>query len=94
MKDYVVSRSQIGNMKHCIGFDNFKIKGTKYRKMTLYRNYYTTGEPNESLDDLVNKGLMERVEFKNGCGENPQMYLLSKEGFEFLSEITEVEFIQ
>ena len=34
-----VTYNQIDMMKHAIGFDDRKVKGTKYRKYEPYRNY-------------------------------------------------------
>ena len=94
MKNYIVSSSQISHMKHCIGFDKNKVKGTKHRKMEAYRNYYTTSDNDNELDNLVEQGLMVKRDFKNGVGDNPQCYFVSEEGFEFLSDLTEIEIFE
>ena len=39
-----VTYGQIRKMKHTLGFERSRITGTKYRKMTPYRNYYFAGE--------------------------------------------------
>lgn len=90
MKNYSFTSEQISNMKHCIGFDNSKVTGTKYRKMKAYRNYYTTSDSNEELDKLVFQGLMNKREHC-GCGTNPQVYFVTEEGFKFLSKLTGIE---
>lgn len=94
MNNYKVSMSQINKMKHCIGFTNDKVKGRKYRKYEYYRNYYTTDDINEELNDLVTQGLMNRKEYKMGCGNNPTLYYMTDEGITFLSDITDVEIIE
>lgn len=89
MKDYSVTKSQIDNMKHTIGFSNRKVRGTKYRKYEAYRNFYSTQEgckDFEQLVDLCNKGLM--ISRKNGT--YGWLFHLSPEGFRFLSDITGV----
>lgn len=90
MKNYSFTSEQISNMKHCIGFDKSKVTGTKYRKMEAYRNYYTTSDNNVELDKLVSQGLMKKRDH-DGCGENPKVYFVSEEGFEFLSKLTSIE---
>lgn len=90
MKNYNFTSEQILDMKHCIGFDKSKITGTKYRKMKVYRNYFTTSDNNEELDKLVWQGLMLKREHC-GCGPNPQVYFVSEEGFKFLSDLTGIE---
>ena len=37
-----VTYNQIDMMKHTIGFDDRKVKGTKHRKYEPYRNYYNS----------------------------------------------------
>lgn len=91
MKIYTITSEQISHMKHCIGFDDNKVTGTKYRKMKAYRNYYTTCDDDKDLDNLVNQGLMIKNDFKMGCGNNPKCYFVSAEGFEFLSDLTGIE---
>ena len=61
MENYKITLNQINNMKHAIGFDKRKIKGTKYRKFESYRNFFTTQEgckDFEELEELSNQGLM------------------------------------
>lgn len=94
MKNYTITSEQIDNMKHCIGFDKNKVTGTKYRKMKVYRNYFTTSDNDKELDNLVDQGLMVKRDFKNGVGDNPKCYFVSDEGFEFLSDLTEIEIFE
>ena len=89
MKDYSVTKSQIDNMKHTIGFSNRKVRGTKYRKYEAYRNYYATQEGCEDFNglvDLCDKGLM----ISRQDGTTGWLFHLSPEGFRFLSDITGV----
>lgn len=91
MKNYSITSNQIGYMKHCIGFGKNQVRGTKYRKMQAYRNYFTTSDNDKELDNLVDQGLMSKRDFSNGCGENPKVYFVSEEGFKFLSKLTEIQ---
>lgn len=91
MKIYTFTYEQIDNIKHCIGFHNSKVTGTKHRKMEAYRNYYTTSDNNKDLDNLVDQGLMSRENFNNGVGDNPQCYFVSEEGFNLLSDLTGIK---
>lgn len=57
-----VTYNQIDMMKHTIGFDDRKVKGTKYRKYEPYRNYYNAGERDKAeLDKLVEIGFMKKA---------------------------------
>ncbi len=90
MNNYTVTLNQMRKMKHCIGFSNNKIKGTKYRKLECYRNYYATDDKDNELEDLVKQGLMN-CRHCMGCGNNSTLYYITDEGINFLSKITEVE---
>ena len=91
MEDYTVTTNQIDFMKHCLGFENSKVKGTKHRKYKAYRNYFTTSNNDVEWDKLVEQGLATKQDFPNGCGDNPKAYFVSDEGKKFLSNITGVE---
>lgn len=91
MKNYSITSNQISYMKHCIGFNKNDIKGTKHRKLAVYRNYFTTSDDDNELDNLVDQDLMNKRDFPNGCGNNPKVYFVSEDGFKFLSKLTEVE---
>ena len=87
--DHSVTLRQIGYMKHTIGFDRSRVTGRKYPKYTPYRNYFATAENCDgfqSLVDLTDKGLM----LSRQDGSQGWLFHLSKEGFKFLSKITEV----
>ena len=43
------------------------------------------------LDDLVEQGLMTKRDYPPGCGDNSQIYYMTKEGFKFLSDLTGME---
>jgi len=88
MKNYTLTYEQINNMKHCIGFHNSKVTGTKHRKMEAYRNYYVTSDNDEMLDNLVDQGLMIKRKIGNCEGDESKVYRVSEEGFIFLSELT------
>jgi hypothetical protein len=77
-------------MKHCIGFNENKVKSDKYY---AWRNYFTTSDHDESWDNLVIKGLAVKKDFKLGSGPNPQCYSVSKEGFKFLENQLNIKII-
>lgn len=82
--------SQISCMKHAIGFSRDKATGRKFPKYKAYLNYFATSEGCEYFDDLVDlveKGLM----ISRQDGSQGWLFHLSKEGFEVLSDITEVD---
>lgn len=81
-----VTYSQISNMKHAVGFDMGKVRGTKHRKMEPYRNFYDAGERDiPGWDDLVRRGLA----IKRSSG----YYSVSKDGAEFIRLVTGVELV-
>lgn len=90
-KNYTVTTIQIGFMKHCIGLENRRVTGTKHRKYTAWRNYFTTSGDVEEWDNLVEQNLAGKRDFPRGCGDNPKMYFVTKEGFEVLGGIMGVE---
>jgi len=91
MKDYTITSNQIDCMKHCLGFENRRVKGTKHRKYKAYRNYFTTSNDDIEWDKLVEQGLATKQDFLNGCGDNPKAYFVSDEGKKLLSSITGVK---
>ena len=91
LEDLKEFEEMIENMKHTIGFDNRKVKGTKYRKYKCYRNYFTG--ISKSLDKAAELGLVTKRELsKKYCGGF--CYSVSDKGFKFLSRITGVEVIK
>lgn len=89
-KNYSIFSNQIDLMKHCVGFENGRVRGTKHRQYEAYRNYFTTSGDDAQWDDLVSQGLAIKNDFPRGCGENPKIYVVSIEGLELLSGITGV----
>lgn len=82
-----VTYKQISDMKHAIGFDNRKIRGTKHRKYEPYRNYYNTGPGDiDSWEQLVSIGFAEKG------AEN--WYSVTDDGRYFLRLVTGVEILQ
>ena len=81
-----VTYKQISDMKHALGFDNRKIRGTKHRKYEPYRNYYNTGaEDINSWQQLVSIGFAEKV--------TENWYCVTEDGRCFLSLVTGVEIL-
>jgi hypothetical protein len=89
-QDLDISIRQIDDMKHCIGFNQNKVKSNKYY---AWRNYFITTNHDESWDNLVISGLAVKRDFKMGAGPNPQCYSISKDGFKFLEENLGVKII-
>ena len=87
MEEYKFTLKQINMMKHCIGFENSRVTGTKYRKMKAYRDYYQTDGNNALLDDLVQQGLMHKREISSKC----IYYYMTIEGLKFLSDLTSID---
>ena len=79
-------------MKHAIGFDKRKIKGTKNRRIEICRNFFTTQESCSDfhgLVDLSDQGLMlSRQMGDKWC------FHVSKEGMSFLESITAVAIME
>ncbi|MDO5559392.1 MAG: hypothetical protein Q4F95_07300 [Oscillospiraceae bacterium] len=84
-----VTYKQIDDMKHAIGFDNRKVRGTKNRRYEPYRNYFDAGERDiEDLDKLVKIGLMTKRKFHNNT-----VYHVTEDGKTFLYYVTGVEIL-
>lgn len=81
-----VTYKQIDDMKHAIGFDNQKMRGTKHRKYEPYRNYFDAGpRDSEDWEQLVSIGLATK------SGEH--WYRVSDDGRLFLKRVTGVEIL-
>ena len=81
-----VTYKQIDDMKHALGFDKRKVRGTKHRRYEPYRNYFNTGERDvEDWEQLVAIG------FATKSREN--WYHVSDDGRIFLERVTGVEFL-
>jgi hypothetical protein len=88
-----VTMVQIDHMKHAIGYEARKVKRKAYK---AYRNYFTTSNPDDDWQKLVDLGMATTRPFENGIGENPTVYFVSEEGLTFLSvllgiKITEMD---
>ena len=81
-----VTFKQIDDMKHTIGFDDMKVKGTKYRRYEPYRNYFDAGECDvEDMEKLVEIGLMTK--------SREHLYHINDDGKKFLQLVTGVEIL-
>ena len=81
-----VTYKQIDDMKHTIGFDDMKVKGTKYRKYEPYRNYFDAGKCDvEDMEKLVEIGLMTK--------SREHLYHVNNDGKKFLQLVTGVEIL-
>ncbi len=81
-----VTFKQIDDMKHAIGFDNRKVKGTKYRRYEPYRNFFDAGDADmPDMEKLVELGLMTK---SREC-----WYHVNDDGKKFLQLVTCVEIL-
>lgn len=81
-----VTYKQIDDMKHALGFDNRKVRGTKYRRYEPYRNYFNAGGRDvEDWEQLASIG------FATKSREN--WYHVSYDGRIFLERVTGVKFL-
>lgn len=81
-----VTYKQIDDMKHALGFDKRRVRGTKYRRYEPYRNYFNTG--NCDIDDweqLVTIGLATK--------SRENWYHVSDNGRIFLELVTGVKIL-
>lgn len=77
-----VTYKQIDDMKHALGFDKRKVRGTK----EPYRNYFNTGERDvEDWEQLVAIGFATKS--RVNC------YHVSDDGRIFLERVTGVKFL-
>ena len=89
-----ITLKQIENMKHCIGFRPDRVKGRKYRKYVVFRNYYTTSDINLSWENLVEFGYATKRKHDNGVGGNPQVYFVTRKGMDALEKILETQILE
>lgn len=81
-----VTYKQIDDMKHAIGFERGRVRGTKHRRYEPYRNYFNTGEcDREDWEQLVTIGLAIK--------SRDNWYHVSDDGREFLRRVTGVEIL-
>lgn len=78
-----VTYKQIDIMKHTIGFNRGRIRGTKYRRYAPYRNYFQAGLADMKLAKI---GLMK--EYRKNCFE------VTDDGREFLELVTGVTILE
>lgn len=82
-----VTYKQIDIMKHTIGFNRGRIRGTKYRRYAPYRNYFGAGLADiADIKKLVEIGLMK--EYRKNCFE------VTDDGREFLELVTGVTILE
>jgi hypothetical protein len=86
-----VTMVQIDYMKHAIGYEARKVKRRIYK---AYRNYFTTGKPDEDWQKLVDLGLATTRPFEIGVGDQPTAYFVSEEGFTFLSVLLGIKVVE
>lgn len=70
-----ITDEQLNDMKHALGLD---------RKKKPYRNRYYSESNNKDWEDLVNKGLADKMEEQ----PNRTSYWLTKQGVEYVIEKT------
>ena len=81
-----VTFKQIDDMKHTIGFNDMKVKGTKHRKYKPYRNFFDAGECDiPDMEKLVEIGLMTK--------SRNHLYHVNDNGKKFLQLVTGVEIL-
>lgn len=81
-----VTYKQIDDMKHALGFDKRRVRGTKHRRYEPYRNYFNSGEHDvKDWEQLVTIG------FATKSCEN--WYHVSDDGRIFLERVTGVKIL-
>lgn len=88
-----VTYGQMSKMKHAIGFDKRKIRGTKHRKYEPYRNYYCAGKADqEDWEQLVELGFAEKGrEIKE---HDSKYYFVTADGRLFIEYVTGVQILE
>jgi hypothetical protein len=82
-----VTYKQIDIMKHTIGFNRGRIRGTKYRRYAPYRNYFEASSTDiADIKELAKIGLMK--EYRKNCFE------VTDDGREFLELVTGVTILE
>lgn len=81
-----ITYKQIDDMKHALGFDNRKVRGTKHRRFVPYRNYFNAGSRDiEDWEQLVAIGFAEK--------SRENWYHVSADGRIFLERVMGVKFL-
>lgn len=87
-----ITIEQLDNMKHAIGYRREKVK--KNGKYEAYRNYYFTPTPDESWQDLVNKGYAIRGIVCNANTYTPMFcYSVSAKGKYLLECLLDIKIV-
>lgn len=87
-----VTYRQISKMKHAIGFENRKVRGTKHRKFEPYRNYYCAGKADqEDWESLVKLGFAKKG--REIEEHDSKYYFVTTDGRIFLEYVTGVEIL-
>lgn len=81
-KHLSLEQEQIENMIHMSGVKQTKRKARGYYHS--YRNYFWAGDHDNTLEDLVEKGICIFRDIANGSRVN-RVYYLSHKGYEVLS---------
>ncbi|MEE0114694.1 MAG: hypothetical protein U0J29_05690 [Ruminococcus sp.] len=82
-----ITYKQIDIMKHTIGFNRGRIRGTKYRRYAPYRNYFEASSTDiADIKELAKIGLMK--EYRKNCFE------VTDDGREFLELVTGVTILE
>jgi hypothetical protein len=82
-----LSIEQIDNMKHAIGFEQWRVENGVYK---VYRNCFALGNPSESWEQLVSGGYASK---RNSSISDEIVYSLSAKGLTALAEILSVRLI-
>lgn len=85
-----ITIAQYRQILHTIGFSRDKVK---YRKYTVWRNYYTTSEHTEELDKLVELGVMAKSDRLNEW-QNCVIYFVTDLGLEFVGGCENVKIVK
>lgn len=80
-----ITVEQFSDLKHAIGYKRDKIKDGKYY---AWRNFFGVSNESEQWEDLVNRGFATK---NTVFGEI--VYHVSDEGFQFLSDILDIEIV-
>ena len=80
-----ITVKMIDNMKHCIGFKENRVTGTKNRVMYAYRNHFYTYSTDRCWNDLIDLGMARRNAEENERGLT--YFRLNEKGLRFLAEL-------
>ena len=80
-----ITVEMIEDMKHCIGFKENKVTGTKNRVMYAYRNHYYTHSTNKHWNQLIELGFARKNDSENERGLT--YFRLNEKGLRFLADL-------